>query len=165
MAYPTLSANPIIEELLVGNVFNATMPNLAPGTGSNYAWQLWNPTTNTKRLYVFSLTYENGGANSANLYTTTAQISLNTPSPGTIQNLNQGSTNQSNAVCQYSTVGGAPSLTNTTLFHTPTTAATSTIEIFGNGSGIILPPGTGLMLYTFLNSGNLFVCTARYVEF
>lgn len=162
------SSDPVFSGILQGKGFYASMPNLAPGAGSNYAWQLFNPSNSFRNIYIWSLQLTNASGNTNDCYLTSQQVDFSsfTPVNATIKNLNLSSGNTSLAVCQYTTVGGSPSIGGiSSRFFEPIEIANQTIEFFPARGGVLLAPGTGLYLITFLNANNAFSITTKYLEY
>jgi hypothetical protein len=165
---PTIAGQPqsLQASILAGQSFNAMMPNLAPGTSGNYAWQLFN-SSNNKNIFIYSLQYLTGAGNSAILCSETAASAMAGSANCTITNSNLQSNNASVATANYSTTGGIPTIASQINLQIPAANTNQSTEILTNGAGILLPKGSsmGILLYTFVNSGNAFSVCARYLEF
>jgi hypothetical protein len=154
----------IYQAIRAGKGYSASMPNLNPGTGGFYAFELFNPAS-SKGMLVYSILVNSKSYNVVTcLLTSTTEPTLATPQNATIVNLAGGNAGVGNASCKYSTAAGIPG--GGTQFQAVECPGDGTMELLSNGAALWLPASvqSGLMLYTYVNANTIFAVAAKYLE-
>jgi hypothetical protein len=143
--------------LFNGQCFAAAYTQTIGGAAQgNFALSIFNPSNSGKNILVFSSKV------ASNNFTAMAGLFLSTSDPGynespTVVNLKAGSgvSSIASVTANGSTISW-PSNNFDTAYSTP--------EMLSNNSAILLPPGNGLIIATYVGNSQEYALSAKWIE-